>query len=95
MRLIDADALINDLEHDIAIDEDILNYVGTEGIQRETTQADKDIKQNCIDLLLHAPTIEIVRCKDCRWYKDFDGCFFSTAEVEEDGFCSYGERREP
>ena len=37
---------------------------------------------------------DIVRCKDCRWYKDFDGCFFSTAEVEPDHFCSWGERSE-
>jgi len=36
---------------------------------------------------------EIVRCKDCRWYKDFDGCFFSTAEVEPLDYCSYGERK--
>lgn len=36
--------------------------------------------------------VEVVRCKECKWYKDFDGCFFSTTEVEEDGFCSYGER---
>lgn len=37
---------------------------------------------------------DLVRCKDCRWYKDFDGCFFSTDGVDEDDFCSYGERRE-
>ena len=42
----------------------------------------------------HAPSIDLVRCGECRWYKDFDGCFFSTAEVEEDGFCSYGERED-
>ena len=36
---------------------------------------------------------EIVRCKDCRWYQDYDGCFFSTAEVEPLGYCSYGERK--
>lgn len=35
---------------------------------------------------------EIVRCKDCRFYKS-DGCFFSTAETEENGFCSWAERR--
>ena len=41
-------------------------------------------------------TIErkLVRCKDCKWYKDFDGCFFSTAECEPEHFCSWGERRE-
>lgn len=43
-----------------------------------------------------APTIdavEVVRCRDCRWYRDGDGCFFSTAEAELDGYCSYGERK--
>ena len=35
---------------------------------------------------------EIVRCKDCTFYRS-DGCFFSTAEIEEDGFCSWAERR--
>lgn len=41
-----------------------------------------------------APSIEIVRCKDCKWYRDFDGCFFSTAECEPEHFCSWGERIE-
>lgn len=36
---------------------------------------------------------EIVRCKDCRWYKDFDGCLFSTAEVDPLDYCSYGIRK--
>ena len=35
---------------------------------------------------------EIVRCKDCTFYRS-DGCFFSTAKIEEDGFCSWAERR--
>ena len=48
---------------------------------------------NGIDTALKdAPTIDIVRCKECVWYKDFDGCFFSTDGVEPDDFCSYGER---
>ena len=36
--------------------------------------------------------VEVVRCKDCKWYK-CDGCFFSTSEVEENDFCSYGEKK--
>lgn len=36
---------------------------------------------------------ELVRCQDCKWYKDFDGCFFSTAECEPEHFCSWGERQ--
>ena len=48
---------------------------------------------NLINRIANLPTIEIVRCKDCKWYKDFDGCFFSTAECEPEHFCSYGERK--
>lgn len=60
MRLIDADALVNDLEHDIAIDEDILAYVGTDQTTRSTIQFDKDCKQNAIDLVMGTPTIDAV-----------------------------------
>ena len=37
---------------------------------------------------------ELVRCAECRYYRDYDGCFFSTAEVEPDGYCHWGERKE-
>ena len=35
--------------------------------------------------------IDLVRCGECKWYKDFDGCLFSTDGVKPDDFCSYGE----
>ena len=38
-----------------------------------------------------APTIEIIRCGECKWNAS-DGCFFSTADRTLDDFCSYGER---
>ena len=63
MRLIDADVLVKDLEHDIAIDEDILAYVGTDQITRSTTQFDKDCKQNAIDLVMGTPTVDADRPK--------------------------------
>ena len=62
-KLIDADALIADLEYDIAIDEDILSYVGTVGTERTTTQFDKDCKQNTIDLLMRQPAIKTKQIK--------------------------------
>lgn len=58
MRIIDADALIADLEHDVAIDQDSLDYEEMTEDRREIIQFDKDCKQNAIDLLNHAPTIE-------------------------------------
>ena len=47
---------------------------------------------------------EVVRCKDCRYYDDscevcrcsqWDLSRIEYPMVEADGFCSYGERREP
>lgn len=35
---------------------------------------------------------DLIRCKDCRWYK-CEECFFSTAEINPDDFCSYAERK--
>jgi len=35
---------------------------------------------------------EVVRCRECKWHNEREGCFFSTAEVDADDFCSYGER---
>lgn len=63
MRLIDADALIADLENDVAIDQDTLDYEDLTEINRINIQFDKDCKQNTIDLLKNAPTIEPERKK--------------------------------
>ena len=67
MRLIDADALIEDFEHDIAIDEDILGYEGSDLPTRENAQYDKDFKQNAIDWLMRTPTI---KTKQVKYYDD-------------------------
>ena len=70
MRLIDADALIADLEHDVAIDEDMLDYEELTEINRVNIQFDKDCKQNAINLLNHTPTIEP---KKGRWIDKSNG----------------------
>ena len=48
--------------------------------------------------LRNAPTVdavEVVRCEDCKHYRT-SGCAMDTYafDVVEEGFCSYGERRE-
>ena len=63
MRLIDVDALIDDLKHDVAADQDSLDYEELTDSNREIIQFDKDCKQNAIDLLQNAPTIEPERKK--------------------------------
>ena len=67
MRLIDADALIRDLEHDVAVDQDILHYPGTEWTERKHTQFDLDCKQYAIYLLTHEPNI---KTKQIKYYDD-------------------------
>lgn len=74
MRLIDADALIDDLKHDVAADQDSLDYEELTDSNREIIQFDKDCKQNAIDLLQNAPTIEPQR-KTGRW-TDNNACPF-------------------
>jgi len=48
-----------------------------------------------------ADVVEVVRCKDCKWYKrkyPWNGniyeCTYLDAPMDDDGFCSWGERRE-
>lgn len=59
MRLIDADALIEDLEYDIELDARALDDTDLSlGIDREIVQFDKDCKQNAVDMLKKTPTVE-------------------------------------
>lgn len=93
MRLIDADTLRKDVEKDRdASDMPKMWYQGIE---------------YAINHIIHAPTvdaIEVVRCKDCKFYLNSnEKCglvdtrlrFYETDKVwTEDSFCSWGERRE-
>lgn len=41
--------------------------------------------------------VEVVRCKDCRYrhtYRDITECDYMGEDCEENGYCSYGERRD-
>ena len=55
------------------------------------------------EIIEDAPTVdavEVVRCKDCKWYahdEDFAFCDNYTSlmdHVGDETFCSYGERRD-
>lgn len=80
MRVIDADALIDDLEHDVVMDQDSLDHEELTDANREIIQFDKDYKQNAIELLKHAPTIEPERergkwmLKEHKWECNQCGC---------------------
>ena len=38
-----------------------------------------------------APSIDIVRCKECKYYKD-EWCYWRDVEIRADDFCSYGQK---
>ena len=62
------------------------------GEQKLTKEYEQSVK-DAVNVILNTARGEIVRCKDCKFYR-CDGCFFSTAKTEEDGFCHLAERRE-
>lgn len=107
MRTIDADALIADLEYDVELDARWLDCLDNES-RRDIIQFDKDCKQNAIDLLRKAPTVqpepdcalpEIIRCKNCKyWVVEVDGAYCDLVIVvrgaeDGSGFCSEAKRK--
>ena len=56
-----------------------------------------------LDAVREAPSIDIVRCGDCKWFnEEYGSCHayhwdlnqgLEYAEVDADDFCSYGERK--
>ena len=97
-RYIDADAF----------DERVRISVGL--VEEELTEDYKDGVRCTLELLKTQPTadvVEVIRCKECKHYRKniscvgglYNGCSEwlnegNEIEVREDGFCSYGERRE-
>ena len=52
---------------------------------------------NVLAVIDDAPSIDIVRCKECKWAKangtyQWCGRLDSTARITADDFCSYGKR---
>ena len=83
MRLIDADALIESIKNTA----DLGGWIGA---------AVYHIKQVAIKYIDDAPSINIVRCKECKhWWNEYgdSACMLhSDFTVNADDFCSYGER---
>ena len=41
-----------------------------------------------------ADVVEVVRCKDCKYRKKNTFCLHNMRYEDDNGFCSYGERKE-
>jgi len=58
-----------------------------------------DVVQNTRTLLRDAPSIDIVRCRECRywhsgecWGIPYRGDYDTSIDTKADDFCSYGEK---
>ena len=92
-RWIDADVLKNKLQqhHDFFVNA----WGGFMGMPIKD-KARCDELSNSIAEIINAPTIDIVRCAECKWDKErmkpkAVKCIYGH---KPDDFCSYGERRE-
>lgn len=70
------------------------------------TPTQKDMVENCLEIIENLPStdaVEVVRCKDCK-HHIFDGdrwlCkllsnnYEPVVEMDDDGYCSHGERKD-
>lgn len=80
------------------IDADAVKNIIRSGVSTDT-EADQEYVCERID---EAPSIEIIRCVECKWFNEkYGSCHayhwdlnqgLEYAEVDADDFCSYGER---
>lgn len=93
MRLIDANALKAIRFHDLPYSQIVPADCDTD----EKVYAYKLGWNDAIDAIVEsAPAVdavEVVRCRDCKWWNDYEeSCFGKVAR--EDDYCAWGERRE-
>ena len=70
------------------IDADALAYI-------VASNGDADFINKVTMLMIKAPSIDIVRCGECKWWNcEMSGCKRNPSVVawRDDDFCSYGER---
>lgn len=55
-------------------------------------QNDWNYYKHCIEAVPAADVVEVVRCKNCFYYKPFSECNNTGSTVKPDDYCSYGAR---
>lgn len=67
----------------------------------QRTEIQHDALKEAIERVPTVDAVEIVRCKDCKWYErkyPWNGniyeCSYLEAPMDDNDYCSWGERRE-
>lgn len=87
-KYIDRDALINDFESDLII----RMFYNLKGTPKPKTIDIADVIKR-IEEFPTEDTVEVVRCKDCKFYGNGDCSVQSVRSMYPNDYCSYGERR--
>lgn len=108
-RYINADALMKKLNED-PIGQTIVQRYNIDGFIEAFPTADvvdkarydrllenATIMSEALNKYQTADVVEVVRCKDCKWFNDF-GCAIRIVDdsdkPKDNDFCSFGERKE-
>ena len=69
-------------------------YIDADAYERElrTSNIIHHYGEQIVDKIHSAPSIDIVRCKECKYYKD-EWCYWRDVEIRADDFCSYGVKK--
>ena len=63
----------------------------------DADEAEKLLRAGCAYAIWELPSIDIVRCKECKWYKQSEAfCENGNGlwQAGDECFCSYGERED-
>ena len=88
IETLSAEAAIGDYPNDLISRSALMEYC--------SNQKSKSIDNNDIARFPSAEAVEVVRCKDCKWYGHI-GCAIEIKDDSDrpkpDDFCSFGEKR--
>ena len=85
---IEKEAALNELQSELAYDPDMY-------INEHNKYIDFGLKIAIRDIEFQpaADVVEVVRCKDCTEYNGHRYCHYHADPVDDNDFCSYGERK--
>ena len=70
-----------------------MRYIDADKLQETFKELHGGKRSLLIDTEPTADVVEVIRCKDCTYRKKNTFCLHNMRYEQDNGFCSYGERR--
>ena len=74
--------------------EDAIDDLHTQLMYRMGSDDMKRRLDDWVKTLPSADVVQVVRCKDCKYYGSRRWCELNSSVFDDNAFCSYGERKE-